>query len=197
MASSSKKHAKFVSRIASRIYFLVIILQVPLFRFQCGIGTCKTPIEVTLYQLFGSEILPAAMVKPLLYPGAMAKALVNKKPIPSYDNLLHIHNFINSKQTLPTLGLNHLEILAGSYLCVAGAVLGVIKKSGRLSLFGLLLIIWGVKKQEIFGKDASRSVLIFPTMFVALVSAFFSIRKDVRKLFRTLGIFSKRKHKYT
>ncbi|XP_031106334.1 uncharacterized protein LOC116010985 [Ipomoea triloba] len=137
------------------------------------------------------------MVKPLLYPGAMAKALVNKKPIPSYDNLLHIHNFINSKQTLPTLGLNHLEILAGSYLCVAGAVLGVIKKSGRLSLFGLLLIIWGVKKQAIFGKDASRSVLIFPTMFVALVSAFFSIRKDVRKLFRTLGIFSKRKHKYS
>lgn len=80
------------------------------------------------------------------------------------------------------------QVLAGSYLSVAGAILGLIKP-GRVSLFGTLLIVWGLLREAITRKSAEidpmKAIFIYPAMLVALVSAFLSIRKDVRKILRS------------
>lgn len=88
------------------------------------------------------------------------------------------------------------QVLVGSYFAVAGAFLGLVG-SWRLSLSGILLIIWGIGKEAILGqrgiKDHSSSY-IYPTMLIALVLAFFSVRGDVQKLIRCFT--AKRKFKY-
>ncbi|XP_016459044.1 uncharacterized protein LOC107782657 [Nicotiana tabacum] len=181
MASASKKWARDVYFVASRLYFLLILFQVPLFRFPCRIGTCTTPIEVSLSLLYANGIIPGGLVKALLYPGAVVKAIYKNNTIPSYDKLLKIYKFTNMKQSPVTHDLQNLEVIVGSYLSVAGAFFGLMK-SGRFSLIGVLLITWGLEKQVLFRN--SKSVVIYPTMLIALLSAFFSIRADVTKLIR-------------
>lgn len=89
------------------------------------------------------------------------------------------------KLQFPHFGLH--QLLAGSYLSVAGAILGLIKPR-RLSLFGTLLILWGLVR-EAMRKSADRylmeAIYIHPTMLIAVVFAFLSIRKDVRKIVRS------------
>ncbi|KAL3511867.1 hypothetical protein ACH5RR_024584 [Cinchona calisaya] len=188
MASSSKKWAKAISRFASQIYFLLIIFQIPLFRFPCRIGMCTTPMEVTSSQLMASEALPAVVVKTLLYPGAIAKAIFKKKAIPSYNNLLRTGKFTNMGKGPSKIDLKHMEVLAGSYFAVAGTFVGLIQ-FGRMSLFGIVLIAWGIFRELNFGrhatKDTSKEACMYSTMFIAVLSAFFSIRGDVRKLIRS------------
>lgn len=63
-------------------------------------------------------------------------------------------------------------------------------KPGRLSLFGTLLVIWGLLKEVILGNIGSRNISraaaqFYPTMFIAVISAFTSIKSDVRKLIST------------
>ena len=90
------------------------------------------------------------------------------------------------KRQFPYFGLH--QLLAGSYLSVAGAILGLIKPR-RLSLFGTLLILWGLVREAIMRKSADRylmeAIYIYPTMLIAVVFAFLSIRKDVRKIVRS------------
>ena len=80
-----------------------------------------------------------------------------------------------------------MQVLAGSYFSVAGAFLGLIR-SGRMSLFGVMLIILGIAREVNFGKhapnDPSKEVCMYRSMYIAVLSAFFSIRGDVRKLIR-------------
>ncbi|MCD7447290.1 hypothetical protein HAX54_027152 [Datura stramonium] len=179
MASTSKKLARDIYFVASQLYFLLILFQVPLFRFPCRIGTCTTPIEVSLSLLYANGVIPGGLVKPLLYPGAVAKAIYKNNAIPSYDKLLEVYKFTNMKESPAAHDLQNLEVIVGSYLSVAGALLGLMK-SGRFSLIGILLITWGLDKQVLFSN--SISVVIYPTMLIALLSAFFSIRADVTKL---------------
>lgn len=82
------------------------------------------------------------------------------------------------------------QVLAGSYFSLAGALIGVVIP-GRISLLGTLLIIWGIAKEVLFGKQSAAAakdpdkvvvVCIYWTMYIALFSAFFSVRGDVRKL---------------
>ncbi|KAA8540472.1 hypothetical protein F0562_024609 [Nyssa sinensis] len=188
--ASSKKWARILSRIASRIYFILIIFQFPFFRVPCRTGICTTPIEVTSSQLIASEVFPAVVVKALLYPGAIANAVIKNTTIPSYDNLLNVYALNKVKRAPTKTDLQHLEVLVGSYFSVAGALLGLLK-SGRVSLFGTLLILWGLAKEVILRKHAGRAhskakaVHIYPAMSLAVVSAFFSIRGDVRKIIRS------------
>lgn len=132
-----------------------------------------------------TKFFPDFGVKALLYPGAIAKAYVKSKPIPAYSNLLKQYNFSNLRNPSATTNLQHLEIVAGSYLAVAGAPLGLIGR-GRLSLFGALLILWGYARQVILRESAYRNAMnvhiYLGTMFFAALCAFLSIRKDVRKL---------------
>ncbi|KAM4100378.1 hypothetical protein ACB094_05G063700 [Castanea mollissima] len=186
--ASSRKWARIISLIASWLYFLLIIFQIPLFRIPCRSGICRTPIQVTCSQLIASELLPTIVVKALLYPGAIANALFKNKTIPSYNNLLELYNLTNMKAALATSDLHRIELLAGSYLSVAGAILGLIKPR-RLSLFGTLLIQWGLVGEAITRKSADRyrmeAIYIYPTMLIAVAFAFLSIRKDVRKIVRS------------
>ncbi|KAK2974376.1 hypothetical protein RJ640_021232 [Escallonia rubra] len=185
MASTSKRWALITSRVACCAYFFLIIFQLPLFRFPCRIGICTTPIEITSSQLIATEILPQVVVKSLLYPGAIANAIVNNKPMPSFHYLLN--EFNNFKEVPPTTDLQHLEVLAGSYFSVAGAILGLLN-AGRLSLFGMLLLTWGLAKEAVLAKYAvtypNKALSIYPTMSIAVVFAFLSVRRDVRKLIR-------------
>ncbi|KDP37115.1 hypothetical protein JCGZ_06171 [Jatropha curcas] len=182
--ASSKKWAFLISSIASFILFFIIIFQLPLFRVPCRIGICTSPIEVTSSQLIATELCPAFVVKALLYPGAISKASIKNQTLPTFDNLLKLYSLTNFKKGSAKFDLHHLEILAGSYLTVAGAVFGVIRQ-GRMSLFGTLLIIWGIIREGIQRKSATKAFHIYPEMYIALVCAFLSIRKDVKKLFRS------------
>ncbi|KAK7294109.1 hypothetical protein RJT34_16992 [Clitoria ternatea] len=183
--ASSKRWSNLICSIAFSTYFFIIIFQVPIFRVPCRLGICKTPLEVTSSQLIASEVFPHFMVKALLYPEAFAKAIWKQKTIPSYNNLLNLNNF-NTRAISAISDLQRLEVLVGSYLSVGGAITGLIRP-GRMSLFGILLLMWGLIRESIMGKSGftySKAIHIYPTMYIALVSAFFSIKKDVRKIIR-------------
>lgn len=79
------------------------------------------------------------------------------------------------------------QVLAGSYFSVAGGLVGMLKP-GRMSMFGTLLVIWGLVKEGILGKpvntDPTKAVFVYPTMLLALVCAFLSVRYDVKKVAR-------------
>lgn len=159
-------------------------------RLPCKIGLCSTPIEYTLSQLIGSEILPLGVVKFLLYPGKLAKAIFQNGGNPSYDKLLKYRKFTSLSTGTGTFDVKHIEVLAGSYFSLAGALIGL-AIPGRISLLGTLLIIWGIAKEVAFGKhsatakDPTKVACIYGTMYIALFSAFFSVRGDVRKLIRS------------
>ncbi|KAA8521539.1 hypothetical protein F0562_012212 [Nyssa sinensis] len=187
-SSSSKGWLSNLSTYACRIYFFLIILQIPLFRVPCRAGMCTSPVQVTSSQLIASEIFPVAVVKALLYPGALANSLIKSVTIPSWDNLLNIYNLTDVKEASPVTDLQRLEVLAGSYFSVAGALVGLLKP-GRMSMFGTLLVIWGLVKEGILGKpvntDHTQAVFVYPTMLIALVCAFSSVKYDVKKVVRS------------
>ncbi|QCE16230.1 uncharacterized protein LOC114163852 [Vigna unguiculata] len=198
MATSSKssKWTDKVSSIAARILFLLIIFQIPLFRVSCRSGMCTNPLHVTSSQLIASEIFPAVVVKGLLYPGAAVNGLIHNMTIPSWDSLLDLYNLTNVKEASAVTDLQRLEVLAGSYFTVAGALVGVLKP-GRMSVFGNLLIIWGLVKEGILGKpvnsDPSKAVYVYPTMVIALLCAFSSVKYDVKKVVRSAPVRSSAK----
>ncbi|XP_010254354.1 PREDICTED: uncharacterized protein LOC104595350 [Nelumbo nucifera] len=186
--ASPKGWASNITSIASRIYFLLIILQIPLFRVPCRSGMCTTPIEVTSSQLISSEIFPVVVVKAFLYPGAIANGLIKNMTIPRWDNLLDIYNLTDVKEASAMTDLQRLEVLAGSYFSVAGSLVGLLKP-GRMSMFGMLLVIWGLVKEGILGKplntDPAKAIYVYPTMFLALICAFSSVKYDVKKVVRS------------
>lgn len=139
---------------------------------------------MTSSQLVANEIFPPSVVKGLLYPGAIATSLLADMSFPKWGDLFDMYNLTNAKNTSAVVDLQRLEILAGSYFCVAGALVGLIKP-GRMTLFGTLLVVWGLVKEGIFGKpanvDPASSVYLYPTVFLALILAFSSITYNVKK----------------
>lgn len=148
---------------------------------------CTTPMHVTSSQLIASDIFPVPVVKALLYPGALANSLIKNLTVPSWDNLLNLYNLTHIKDASAITDLQHLEVLAGSYFCVAGALIGIVKP-GRMSMFGTLLVIWGLVKEGILNKqanpDPTRAVFVYPTMLVALVCSFLSVKYDLKRVMR-------------
>ncbi|MQL81423.1 hypothetical protein Taro_013881 [Colocasia esculenta] len=148
---------------------------------------CTTPMEVTCSQLTANEIFPPVVVKTLLYPGALVNSLASTMSIPRWDNLLDAYNLTNAKNSSAMLDLQRLEVLAGSYFSVAGAFVGLIKP-GRMTLFGVLLVVWGLVKEAFLGKpkntDPATAVYVYPSILIALVCAFSSIRYDVKRVTR-------------
>ncbi|XP_022716565.1 uncharacterized protein LOC111275449 [Durio zibethinus] len=204
--ASSKEWASYISSIAFFVYFLLIIFQIPLFRVPCRFGICKTPIEVTSAQLIASDLFPTYVVKVLLYPGAIANAIIKNRAFPSYSKLLNLYNISNLRTAPAASDLQRLEILSGSYLSVVGAFVGLLRH-GRMSLFGTMLIIWGLLREIILGQFYStvptKAIHMYPTMIVAMVCAFLSVRRDVRKLIhssskarRTAACYRKRDYRY-
>ncbi|KAL2548642.1 hypothetical protein Fot_10172 [Forsythia ovata] len=171
-AKSSKGKWSNLSKYAYGIFFFLVILQV---------------LYVTSSQLVANEIFPLPVVKGLLYPGAIVNGLINNMSFPSWDNLLSIYNLTDIKQASALTDLQRLEVLAGSYFCVAGALIGILKP-GRMSMFGTLLVIWGLVKEGILNKpvntDSTKAVFVYPTMLIALVCAFLSVKFDVKKVAR-------------
>ncbi|XP_074285187.1 uncharacterized protein LOC141610826 [Silene latifolia] len=192
-SSSSRKWATSISSFASRLFFLLIILQLPLFRVPCGCGICTTPIQLTSSQLVETEILPNAFVKTLLYPGAIVNALIKGTQLPNYNDILEIYSMSHVTEAPSALHLKHLEILAGSYLSVAGAIVGLLHRS-RLSLFGMLLLLWGLIKEAFRQKatylDGSATVQVFPVMLVVVFIALLCIKGDVKQILRSFQAHS-------
>jgi hypothetical protein len=54
-----------------------------------------------------------------------------------------------------------------------------------MTLFGTLLVIWGLVKEALFGKpvnsDPTESTYVYPTILIALICAFMSITYNVKK----------------
>ncbi|KAL2926235.1 Glutamate--tRNA ligase [Bienertia sinuspersici] len=188
---SSRKWAKAISSFASRFFFLLIIFQVPLFRVPCRSGICITPVEVTSSQLIATEMLPDSFVKILLYPGAIANALIKGVSIPNYNDLIEFYNLDHVKEASAIIDLMHLEILAGSYFCVTGAILGLLKH-GQISLLGMLLLIWGLIKgvirQNATCLNNCEAVRVSPVMLVALLTALSCIKGDVRVIIKSFRV---------
>ncbi|KAJ9537756.1 hypothetical protein OSB04_030489 [Centaurea solstitialis] len=157
-------------------------------------------MELTSSHVIASEVIPSGVVKALLYPGAIGKSILNKKPIPKYNKLLDAYKLKNIGHIHSTSDLQHIEVLAGSYLAVAGAIIGLFR-SRRLGFFGMLLLCWGLSKEpdgyvaEYKGHKNAISVY-YPTMSIAVLSAFLSIRDDVKKIVSCFRWpFSKSKYK--
>ncbi|XP_039045743.1 uncharacterized protein LOC120185644 [Hibiscus syriacus] len=108
--ASSKKRATSISSIASLMYFLLIIFQIPLFRVQCRFGICRTPIEITSSQLIATELFPTHVVKVLLYPGAIVNGVIKNKTLPSYSKLLSLYNSPSSRKSTAVSDLQRLEV---------------------------------------------------------------------------------------
>ncbi|KAK8989915.1 hypothetical protein V6N11_064328 [Hibiscus sabdariffa] len=182
---SSKNWATSISSIASVIYFLLIIFQIPLFRVPCRFGNCKTPIEITSSQLIATDFFPTYVIKVLLYPGAVVSSIIKGNTLPSYRKLLDFYNIAGLRKYAAVSDLQHLEIIAGSYLSVVGAFVGMSRR-GRMSLFGTMLIVWGLLRENILGQIhrmfPTKPIQMYPMLVVAVVCAFLSIKKDVRKL---------------
>lgn len=69
-----------------------------------------TPMELTSSHLLASEVIPSGVVTAVLYPGAIAKALFNDKPIPKYNALLDSYKLKNLKQNPSVTDLQHIEV---------------------------------------------------------------------------------------
>lgn len=73
-------------------------------------------------------------------------------------------------------------------MAVAGAIVGVVIKTGRMRLLGMLLILWGFVKESILRKPGykihSKTSYMYPAMYVAVLCAFLSIRRYVRRIIR-------------
>ncbi|TXG62135.1 hypothetical protein EZV62_013498 [Acer yangbiense] len=187
-SSSSKGWTSNITSIAARVYFFLILLQIPLFRVPCRSGMCSTPIHVTSSQLIASDIFPVAAVKALLYPGAIVNGLITNMTVPSWENLLSTYNLTGIKEASAVTDLHRLEVLAGSYFSVAGSLVGILKP-GRMGMFGTLLILWGLIKEGILGKpentDPTKAVYVYPTMLIAVICAFSAVKYDVKKIARS------------
>ncbi|KAK2661035.1 hypothetical protein Ddye_007568 [Dipteronia dyeriana] len=187
-SSSAKGWMSNITSIAARVYFFLILLQIPLFRVPCRSGMCSTPIHVTSSQLIASDIFPVAAVKALLYPGAIMNGLITNMTVPSWENLLSTYNLTSIKEASAVTDLHRLEVLAGSYFSVAGALVGILKP-GRMGMFGTLLILWGLVKEGILGKpentDPTKAVYVYPTMIIAVICAFSAVKYDLKKIARS------------
>ncbi|CAN6805764.1 unnamed protein product [Brassica oleracea] len=173
--------------IASRVYFHLIILQIPLFRVPCRSGMCMSPIHMTSSQLISSEIFPVPMIKALLYPGAIVNGLATNMTFPKWDNVLDLYNLTNVKDASAVSDLQRLEVLAGTYFSVAGAFVGLLKP-GSMGMFGSLLLVWGLVKEGILKKlmntDPSSTVYVDPTMVIAMICALYMINYNLKKATR-------------
>nr|VDC89526.1 unnamed protein product [Brassica rapa] len=179
----SKKWASTISVVASSLFAFIIVFQIPLFRVACRNKTCESPLEVISSQLVESELVPSPLVKTLLYPGAIAKSLLRGSPLPSYHNLFHFYHFdhLNTPSSSDDDDIRHLEVFAGCCLCLLGALLSIFKPR-RLTFIGTLLIYWGLLRDILLFNSSAR---VFPTLFLASLSAFLSIRSDVRKIIQS------------
>ncbi|KAF7036576.1 hypothetical protein CFC21_047205 [Triticum aestivum] len=152
----------------------------------CRAGTCTTPIQITSSQLVSNEIFPPSVVKAMLYPGAIVRNLTTSMSMtfPRWSDLFDIYNLTEAKNASAVIDLQRLEMLAGSYFCVAGALVGIINP-GRMILFGTLLVIWGLVKDALFRKpvisDLTEPVYVYPTILIALICSFMSITYNVKK----------------
>ncbi|ESQ27053.1 hypothetical protein EUTSA_v10019167mg [Eutrema salsugineum] len=183
----SKKWASIISVIASSVFTFIIVFQIPLFRVACRNKSCESPLEVISSRLIGSEVLPSSVVKSLLYPGAIAKSLIGGSGLPSYHNLFEFYSFHELNRASFSTDIRHLEVFAGSCLCLLGALLSLFKPT-RISFIATLLIYWGLTTEILLLDSAhalTNSVRVYhPTLFLASLSAFLSIRSDVRKIIR-------------
>ncbi|KAK8608539.1 hypothetical protein V6N13_023960 [Hibiscus sabdariffa] len=114
---SSKNWATSISSIASVIYFLLIIFQIPLFRVPCRFGNCKTPIEITSSQLIATDFFPTYVIKVLLYPGAVVSSIIKGNTLPSYRKLLDFYNIAGLRKYAAVSDLQHLEVGSRTYYC--------------------------------------------------------------------------------
>ena len=71
---------------------------------------------------------------------------------------------------------------------MTGAILGLLKQ-GRLSLFGMLILLWGLTKElireEATHLDAPSSMHVSPVIFLGLLAALLSIKGDMRQIIRS------------
>ncbi|MFQ6644865.1 hypothetical protein Gotur_020197 [Gossypium turneri] len=161
--ASSKEWANFISSIASFMYFLLIIFQIPLFRYllhftsplfllqvPCRFGMCKTPIEVTTSQLMASELFPTYVVKVLLYPGAVANAIIKRRTLPRYSKLLKLYNISALRKSTAVSDLQRLEVNIYSQKDSYPSVI-------RLKLFGDSMIS---EISQLLFADSCRKLLV-------------------------------------
>ncbi|XP_050373844.1 uncharacterized protein LOC126791430 isoform X2 [Argentina anserina] len=136
--ASSRKWATTISFIASSIYFTVIIIQIPLFSVPCISGTCTSPVAVTAPQLLACDLIPTVAIKALVYPGAVAKALVKNEAIPSFSNLkLHDPSAVTAADAIADLQrLEGFEVVLPDKATMEHTVIPAIEALNRKDIEG-------------------------------------------------------------
>ncbi|XP_010472969.1 PREDICTED: uncharacterized protein LOC104752509 [Camelina sativa] len=184
-----KKWASIISVVASSLFSFLIVFQIPLFRVACRNKRCETPLEVISSELIANELVPSYVVKTFLFPGAFAKSLLAAGSS-NYHNLFTSYGFDHIYPSSFSTDIHHLEVFAGSCLCLLGALLNIFKPT-RISFLGTLLIYWGLVRDMLLLDSAHywitsqrNSVRVYPMLFLASLSAFLSMRSDLRKIIR-------------
>ncbi|KAJ7530067.1 hypothetical protein O6H91_15G077400 [Diphasiastrum complanatum] len=175
----------WIAQRASQLFFLVILLQLPLFRIPCRSGFCSSPLEVTAVQFAASEIVHPMLLKLILYPGAFVRHVFVEGNFPRWQNILQEYNLSRLPPPSSTEKFR-IEVIAGSYFAVAGSLVSLLKP-GRMSLFGMLLVTWGLMKEGLFdkkvdGEPSPNEVHAQPTLVLALILAVLSIKYDMQKV---------------
>ncbi|KAI8547896.1 hypothetical protein RHMOL_Rhmol07G0231000 [Rhododendron molle] len=132
--------------------------------------------------VFLSHYFPDSSLQATLYPGAIFKSLLFKMEVPTFNGLLHAYNMTALDETLD---VQRIEILVGSIFSVFGALTSI--RPGRTSMLGSSLITWGILRETLYAVYARRRIEVFsfPTLLIATLLAFLSIKSDVRYLIRS------------
>ena len=123
--------------------------------------------------------IPHPVLQTLLLPGAtttrnLRTSFRDQKPyeFPVWDTLVHQYGMDGLRGQGAEMNYR-LEIMAGSYFVVGGAVFGLFKP-GRMGLLGMMLIGWGLYREGAFASNDE--VEIYPMFWSLLLCSFLSLR---------------------
>ncbi|KAI5073734.1 hypothetical protein GOP47_0011747 [Adiantum capillus-veneris] len=155
---------------ASQFYFLIILFSFPIFSIPCQKGTCSSPVEVVAAHLL-SNGGDQSIAKALLYPGSVFRKLegivADNEPFafPSWNTLLKdLRMMVGNKNEESSVA--KMAVIAGSYLCVIGAVFAIFGLM-QVSACGMSALLWYIYTMG--GKDGD--VFALPMFALAMFCA--------------------------
>ncbi|GBG89934.1 hypothetical protein CBR_g49784 [Chara braunii] len=171
---------------ASQFFLIMIICQIPIFRVPCRDYICTSPIEVVATQLYTVPYVPLWFLKVLVYPGAVVKQFQNSMLrggdflAPQWDTLLEIYNLDyprDAEEVEVNMTPFRVELFFGCVLAIIGALVSPFYPN-RISLFSMMLILWGIMKASYSKTKEDGEVRMLVTLYLALVLSLFSIQMD-------------------
>eukprot|EP00246_Nothoceros_aenigmaticus_P003318 TRINITY_DN1438_c0_g1_i1.p1 TRINITY_DN1438_c0_g1~~TRINITY_DN1438_c0_g1_i1.p1 ORF type:complete len:220 (-),score=17.45 TRINITY_DN1438_c0_g1_i1:73-705(-) len=127
----------------AQFFFLMTLFSFPIFSVPCDKGTCSSAIEVVVSFLHHQGLVNKGALKCIAYPAALlnkVESIVGDSEdfsLPLWDNLL---DRFRSEEAAESHSAD-IVLLAGSILCLLGALLSAVGPS-YVSLAGMAVLLW-------------------------------------------------------